>query len=72
MQGRVCDSAVGMGEATDWEKYLQAYYEKPRSAKTWSGYSVKEIYTPDDMKEMDYLMDIGDAGSYPFSRGIHP
>ncbi len=72
MQERVWDSAVGIGDATDWDKYLQAYYEKPRSAKTWSGYSVKEIYTPDDMEGRDYQRDVGDAGRYPFTRGIHP
>jgi hypothetical protein len=32
----------------NWDDYLKAYYEKPQSAKSWSGYDLKEIYTPKD------------------------
>ena len=64
-------SGRNSSDPVDWEKYLQAYYEKPRSSKTWSGYSVKEIYTPEDMIGKDYDRNIGDAGTYPFTRGIH-
>ena len=59
-------------EPVDWDGYLRSYYDKPRSAKTWSGYDVKEIYTPEDMVGKDYDQRIGDAGVYPFTRGIHP
>ncbi len=71
MKGTQVDSRKNSSDPVDWEKYLQAYYEKPRSSKTWSGYSVKEIYTPGDMVGKDYDRDIGDAGTYPFTRGIH-
>jgi methylmalonyl-CoA mutase N-terminal domain/subunit len=59
--------------ATDlhWDEYLKAYYEKPSSARTWSGYDLKEIYTPADSAHRDYGRDVGDAGNYPFTRGIH-
>ncbi|MHB8091835.1 MAG: methylmalonyl-CoA mutase family protein [Syntrophales bacterium] len=55
----------------NWDAYLQAYYEKPASAKTWSGYDVKEIYTPDDRAAENYQANIADAGEYPFTRGLH-
>ncbi len=55
----------------NWDAYLQAYYEKPASAKTWSGYDVKEIYTPDDRVAENYQANIADAGEYPFTRGLH-
>ncbi len=55
-----------------WEDYLSSYYEKPQSTRTWSGYDVKEIYTPQDRKNEDYAKNIGDAGEFPFTRGIHP
>jgi methylmalonyl-CoA mutase N-terminal domain/subunit len=71
MKGAQVESERNASDNVDWEKYLQAYYEKPRSSKTWSGYSVKEIYTPEDMIGKDYDRDIGDAGTYPFTRGIH-
>ena len=55
----------------NWDEYLNAYYEKPQSAKSWSGYDLKEIYTPKDRPEENYEKDIADAGTYPFTRGIH-
>ena len=59
------------GTEVDWDSYLKAYYEKPRSAKTWSGFDVREIYTPKERVGKDYDETIGDAGKYPFTRGIH-
>ena len=56
----------------NWEDYIRAYYEKPTSFKSWSGYDLKEIYTPRDRRHMNYEKDVADAGTYPFTRGIHP
>jgi methylmalonyl-CoA mutase N-terminal domain/subunit len=56
---------------TQWEDYLKAYYDKPQSTRTWSGYEVKEAYTPEDRADEDYHKDIGDPGAFPFTRGIH-
>jgi methylmalonyl-CoA mutase N-terminal domain/subunit len=56
----------------NWEDYLKGYYDKPQSTRTWSGYQVKEIYTPEDRANEDYRRDIGNAGEFPFTRGIHP
>ncbi|MGD8982903.1 MAG: methylmalonyl-CoA mutase family protein [Desulfobacteraceae bacterium] len=55
----------------DWQDYLKAYYDKPQSTRTWSGYQVKEIYTPKDRANQVYEKEIGDAGEFPFTRGIH-
>ncbi len=55
----------------NWDDYLRAYYEKPSSYKSWSGYDLKQIYTPSDRKAADYEKDYPDAGTYPFTRGIH-
>jgi methylmalonyl-CoA mutase N-terminal domain/subunit len=57
--------------AADWQDYLKAYYDKPQSTRTWSGYQVKEIYTPKDRANQVYEKEIGDAGEFPFTRGIH-
>ncbi len=59
------------GAAADWEDHLKAYYDKPQSTRTWSGYEVKEIYTPKDRANQVYEKEIGDAGEFPFTRGIH-
>jgi methylmalonyl-CoA mutase N-terminal domain/subunit len=58
-------------EEHNWDAYLQSYYEKPASTRTWSGYEVKEIYTPKDRASEKYQEKVGDAGEYPFTRGIH-
>jgi len=64
--------SVGDGRCDiDWDDYLKSYYEKPQSARTWSGFEVRELYTPEDRINEDYNSGIGDAGEYPFTRGIH-
>lgn len=55
----------------NWDDFLKTYYDKPHSSKTWSGFEAKEIYTPEDRKNEDYKNDTGDAGEFPFTRGIH-
>jgi len=40
--------------------------------ETASGIEIKPIYTPWDVKHIDYLKDIGFPGSFPFTRGIYP
>jgi len=56
----------------DWDAYLKTYYEKPHSGRTWSGFEAKEIYTPEDVAGKEYARELGDAGQYPYTRGIHP
>jgi methylmalonyl-CoA mutase N-terminal domain/subunit len=67
------EKMTGKNNASEvnWDDYLKAYYEKPSSFKSWSGYDVKEIYTPEDRPAEKYEENIADAGKYPFTRGIH-
>jgi methylmalonyl-CoA mutase N-terminal domain/subunit len=39
---------------------------------TASGLPVKDIYTPEDIKDLDYDKDLGIAGKPPFTRGPYP
>ncbi len=39
---------------------------------TTSSAPVDRLYTPLDVKEGDYLQNLGVPGEYPFTRGIHP
>lgn len=57
-----------MGNESD--KAAEAY--KARAIKTWSGLPLKELYTPADVKGVDYDRDLGNAGEYPYTRGIYP
>ena len=52
------------------EKIDKAYYEKPKTNRTWSGFELKEIYKPKDVEGIAYDKDISDAGEYPFTRGV--
>jgi len=40
--------------------------------KTPSQIPVKEVYTPEDLPDSDYLRDAGLPGEYPYLRGVHP
>jgi methylmalonyl-CoA mutase N-terminal domain/subunit len=55
----------------DVKKINTAYREKAQSTNTLSGIAVKEIYTPEDIKDIHYDRDIADSGQYPFTRGIY-
>lgn len=46
--------------------------ERAPAFHTSSGYPINVAYAPDDVAAIDYGHDIGDPGSYPFTRGIHP
>ena len=37
-----------------------------------SGIKVKAVYSPEDVKDLDFEKKIGPPGEYPFTRGIHP
>jgi methylmalonyl-CoA mutase N-terminal domain/subunit len=39
---------------------------------TVSGRKIKELYTPLDLANLDYLRDLNFPGDYPYLRGIHP
>jgi methylmalonyl-CoA mutase N-terminal domain/subunit len=36
------------------------------------GLKIKPVYSPEDIRDLDYARDVGDPGSYPFARGYHP
>lgn len=42
------------------------------SGHTWSGRQIKEEYRPEDLADIDYESDIGDAGEEPYTRGTYP
>jgi len=50
--------------------HLDAYFEKPRRLRTWSGLEMKPVYGPGDVTG-DYRTRLGDPGEYPYTRGIH-
>ncbi len=60
----------------DWEKRALAKsfdVRREREGKfmTTSSLEVERLYTPLDLKGLDYTGDLGFPGEYPFTRGIH-
>jgi methylmalonyl-CoA mutase, N-terminal domain len=39
---------------------------------TISGRPIDRLYTPDDIRSLDYARDLGNPGEFPYTRGIHP
>src|SRR6056297_3222594 len=61
----------------DWEektldKVLSRFPERQEEFKTGSGEKVKRLYTPEDIKDLDYMEDLGFPGEYPYTRGYQP
>ncbi len=61
----------------EWEegpvkKALSRFPERKERFESRSGYEIKRLYTPLDVKDMDYIEDLGFPGSYPFTRGVQP
>ncbi len=64
-------------EAEKWEKEVRqpSLADNPETKsefKTLSGSKVNPLYTPLDIKNIDYVRDIGFPGKFPFTRGRTP
>ncbi|MEM2237307.1 MAG: methylmalonyl-CoA mutase family protein [Candidatus Caldarchaeum sp.] len=59
----------------DWEESYAhtaaATGERKKIFKTSSGFVVKPLYTPLDVRWLDYGLDLGFPGRHPFTRGIY-
>jgi methylmalonyl-CoA mutase, N-terminal domain len=55
-------------------KYIKDKKDGIQEVILQSGIPVKTVYTPQDLEAIgfDYHKDLGDPGTYPFTRGIHP
>ncbi|HEX2884399.1 MAG TPA: methylmalonyl-CoA mutase family protein, partial [Candidatus Limnocylindria bacterium] len=45
---------------------------EPRPLRSPSGIEIEPVYGPDDVAGIDPEAAIGEPGSFPFTRGIHP
>lgn len=59
-------------ERTTLQKAVSKFPERESSFKTTSDIELKRLYTPIDIKDTDYLNDIGFPGEFPFTRGVQP
>jgi Methylmalonyl-CoA mutase, N-terminal domain/subunit len=56
----------------EWEESSKGLMGTSDNYVTDSGIPVKRLYTPLDVKDIDYLEDVGFPGMPPYSRGIYP
>jgi methylmalonyl-CoA mutase N-terminal domain/subunit len=54
----------------EYQKALQKVPERLERFSTVSDMEIKPLYTPADIKDKDYLEDLGLPGFYPFTRGV--
>ena len=47
-------------------------YERLKRFSTVSDHPVRNLYTPLDIKDLDYSNDVGFPNQYPFTRGVQP
>jgi methylmalonyl-CoA mutase N-terminal domain/subunit len=54
------------------KKVLENAPERAPRFTTVSGYPIRRLYTPADIKDFNYDEKLGFPGEYPYTRGIHP
>ncbi|MEJ2511260.1 MAG: methylmalonyl-CoA mutase family protein [Anaerolineales bacterium] len=52
--------------------FKDRFPERQNKFLTTSSESIRGLYTPLDIPELDYTNDLGNPGEYPYTRGIHP
>jgi methylmalonyl-CoA mutase N-terminal domain/subunit len=63
-------------ERERWEKttlpnWTKQCGERKKEFHNTSNMTIKRLYTPQDVEELDYAHDLGFPGEYPFTRGVH-
>jgi len=53
-------------------KTVARFPERQENFETISGLPMKRLYTPLDLKDLNYQKDLGFPGEYPFTRGVQP
>jgi methylmalonyl-CoA mutase N-terminal domain/subunit len=64
-------------EKEEWEEkkikpQLLKRPERREKFQSTSGITLKRVYTPADVADMDYSEDLGLPGEYPYTRGVQP
>ncbi|UCC19624.1 MAG: methylmalonyl-CoA mutase family protein [Promethearchaeota archaeon] len=59
-------------EKKEWEKSISLKKERKQSFRNLSEIEINRLYTPNDIKDLNYALDLGFPGQYPFTRGSYP
>lgn len=63
-------AAIQHWEDNQVKKTLERFPERQEKFQSISGIPVKRLYTPLDIRNLNYLRDLGLPGEYPFTRGV--
>ena len=58
-------------EKTTLQRWMGQRPERKSEFRNHSGMLIKRVYTPEDIKDLNYMRDLGFPGEYPFTRGVH-
>ncbi len=58
-------------EQTTLPNWIKHSGERKKEFRNTSNTLTKRLYTPEDIKDMEYMRDMGFPGEYPFLRGVH-
>lgn len=63
-------------ERERWEKktlpkWMSQRSERKSEFRNHSRMLIKRVYTPEDIRDLDYMRDLGFPGEHPFTRGVH-
>ena len=58
-------------EQTTLPNWIKQSSERKKEFRNTSNILIKRLYTPEDVKALDYLQDMGFPGEFPFLRGVH-
>jgi methylmalonyl-CoA mutase N-terminal domain/subunit len=56
----------------EWQNSYPNKKERRKSFRNLSDIDIKRLYTPNDVKDLNYELDLGFPGQYPFTRGAYP
>jgi methylmalonyl-CoA mutase N-terminal domain/subunit len=56
----------------EWLEYAEKLKTTGMKFTSLSGEEVEMVYTPEDVKDIDYDKEIAYPGEFPYTRGIHP
>jgi methylmalonyl-CoA mutase N-terminal domain/subunit len=56
----------------EWQNSVSDKKERQKSFRNLSDIEIKRLYTPNDIENLNYELDLGFPGQYPYTRGVYP
>jgi methylmalonyl-CoA mutase N-terminal domain/subunit len=63
---------MGYAGEEEWRAAVEHGGQRDADFDTLSSEPLEPLYTPDDVKDLDFDRDLGFPGAFPFTRGVYP